>query len=214
MRLDSIEASFPAALPTAFPIRLVQTPSRAGSILKLIILLPASIALLTPFVLVGAQLVSNPAARAILSEQPQTGALLILALSFWGVLLGWPLKRIAGTVARLRTVSIFNGSVQVADSDVFGDDKWRAPITAFAGVAHNVRSSLSGVRHELVLVHREREKSILLAMAPRFSQSDIDALCRLLNTGEVSSKALYGFAGARTKPVAEVPQNEVLRAAA
>ncbi len=214
MRLDSIEASFPAALPTCFPIRLVQTPSRAGAVLKLIILLPASLALLTPFVLVGANLATNPAARAVIGEQPQTAVMLLIALAFWGVLLGWPVKRIAGAVARLRTISIFNGTVQVSDSDVFAEDKWREPVSAFAGVAHNVRSSLSGVRHELVLVHLDREKSVMLAMAPRFAQSDIDAMCRLLNVGEVPSKLLYGFSATSHSSVAQVPQADPMQAAA
>jgi hypothetical protein len=214
MRLDSIDQSFPALIPTSFPIRLAQTPSRLGSVLKLMILLPASIALLAPFVLVGAHLINNPATRAVLSEQPQTGVMLMIGLAFWVVLLGWPLHRLVGSVARLRTVSIFNGSVQVADSDVFGEDKWREPVAAFAGLAHNVRTTLSGVRHELVLVHGDREKSVMLAMAPRFAQSDIDALCRLLTVGEVSPKLLYGFKGDQSRAVAPLSQVEPLRVAA
>jgi hypothetical protein len=213
MRLASVETSYPAAVPSQFPIRLVQTPSTAGAILKLFILLPTSIALLTPFVLVAIQLATNPGSRMIVSEHPQTGILLALALACWAGLLAWPVKRLASTVARLRTVSIFNNSVQVADSNAFGQENWRQPVQAFAGIAHNIRTSLSGVRHELVLVHPDRHKSVLLAMAPSFSQSDVDAMCRLLNTREVSSKLLYGI---RLSPPTAVgiPQAVPLRSAA
>ena len=213
MRLASIETSFPKTLPSSFPVRLVQSPSSTTAILKLFVLLPASIALLTPFILVGIQLATTADARAVLFSHPQSGILLALALACWAVLLGLPIKSLVGSIARLRTVSIFNSSVQVSDSDVFGETKWRDSVQAFAGVAHNVRTSLSGVRHELVLVHRDPRKTVLLAMAPSFAQSDVDAICRLLNTLEVSPKLLHGMKG-EVAGVSSVPQADRLRQAA
>ena len=70
------------------------------------------------------------------------------------------------------------------------------PLASFAGVAHHVRASLSGTRHELILVHPDREKSVLLSLAAKVAQAEVDRVAALLGHKEISPGVLYRFTGA------------------
>jgi hypothetical protein len=58
-----------------------------------------------------------------------------------------------------------------------------------------VRASLSGARHELILVHPVWEKSILLSVAPRTSQNEVERVADLLGHKEIPPAELYRFKG-------------------
>ena len=60
----------------------------------------------------------------------------------------------------------------------------------FVGLAPFLRASLSGVRHELIMVHPDRERSVLVAMAPRLMQSDVDHAAAVLGLKEVAPQIL------------------------
>lgn len=64
-----------------------------------------------------------------------------------------------------------------------------------SGVTHHVRASLAGSRHELILVNPEREKSILLSVAPRTSQAEAERVAALLGPRQISPSELYRFKG-------------------
>jgi hypothetical protein len=56
-----------------------------------------------------------------------------------------------------------------------------------------VRASLSGTRHELILVHPEREKSVLLSLAAKMAQTEVDRVATLVCHKEIPASALYRF---------------------
>jgi hypothetical protein len=70
-----------------------------------------------------------------------------------------------------------------------------APLASYSGVTHRVRASLAGSRHELILVHHEREKSILLSVAPRTSQADVERVAALLGQRQIPPSERYRFNG-------------------
>jgi hypothetical protein len=193
MRLASVETIFPAGLPDQLPARSLQTTSQTASFLKLAVMLPSAIALLMPFLLVAERLANSEIFRATLNGRPGVAAQLVIGLAFWTLLFAWPLKRLAQSFARMRTVTLDADTIFVTDGGLFSQHSWQAPISDFTGIAHNIRTSLSGVRHELVLVHPSRELSVLLAIAPRITQPEIDRICALLLCPEVPSKELYNF---------------------
>lgn len=193
MRLASVETIFPAGQPDQLPIRNLQTTSQTASFLKLAVMLPSAIALLMPFLLVAERLANSESFRTALNARPGAAAQLVIGLAFWTLLFAWPLTRLAQSFARMRTVVIDAELVQVTDSGLMRLHIWQAPMADYTGVAHHIRTSLSGVRHELVLVHPCREMSVLLAIAPRFTQAETDYMCGLLQCPEVPSKALYNF---------------------
>lgn len=178
---------------TELPARRLQTTSQAASVLKLAVMLPSAIALLMPFLLVAQQLSDSEAFRSSLVARPVLAINVAIGLAFWTLLFAWPLKRLAQSIAAMRTIVIDAENVVVTDSGLIREHSWQAPLSDFKGIAHHIRTSLSCVRHELVLVHADRDRSVLLAIAPRFVQSEIDAMCALLLCPEVSSKTLYDF---------------------
>ncbi len=191
MHAALVERIAPAALPEALPIRMTQRASRASSSLMLAILLPGAIAFLYPFALIALHLAIDPAMRAAAIDSQSALPSILTGFAFWIVLFAWPMKRIVDALATSRSIAIEGAHATVTEETLLGTRSWQEPLEAFAGVAHNVRSSLSGYRHELLLVHPDGDKTLLMAVAERFSQADIDRLCAILRCAEISSREAY-----------------------
>jgi len=155
------------------------------------VLLPLGLAILLPFGLVLQHLALDPATRAVLAERPEAGLQLLLALAVLGSLLWWPLVRFAHSLTHGRSIAIDRGMVLVGERGLFGVERWSEPVANYAGVAHQVRTSLSGLRHELVLVHRDPERTVLLAVADRIPQGEVDRAASLLGLAEIPSREAY-----------------------
>ena len=61
----------------------------------------------------------------------------------------------------------------------------------FSGIAHHVRATLSGVRHELILVHPMRDRSVLLLAANAIGQSTIEQAAHLFRLPQVPAHPLH-----------------------
>lgn len=185
--------SVPSQLQTAsLPLSLEQSSSRSSPVVMIALLLPLGLALLFPFALVLQHLASDPAARAVLAERPVVAPQLLFALAVLGWLFWWPIACFfRSLVTRGRSITIDRGTVLVAERGLFGSERWSEPVANYAGLAHNVRTSVSGLRHELLLVHRDGERSVLLAVANRIHQCDIDHLANLLGLAEIPSREAY-----------------------
>jgi hypothetical protein len=70
--------------------------------------------------------------------------------------------------------------------------RWQAPVAQFAGVTHHIRATLSGARHEIILVHPSRDKDVLLAISARPPAQGVDHYAGLLGIGVVPASVLYG----------------------
>ncbi|PPD26205.1 MAG: hypothetical protein CTY20_14780 [Hyphomicrobium sp.] len=204
MGLLSFETVLPHAPMTALPVRLEQSSPRMVAALHLSMLVPVALALITPFFILALHLVEDQASRSLMAERPGTMLQLGLALVVWSVLLGWPVKRVITRLSLKRRVDIDTTAVTVTDRGLFADKTWTAPLQTFTGLAHHIRASMSGVRHELILVHPDAMRSVLIAVAPRFSQTDVDAVCALLDRPEVPSKVLYRLRADRRLPTAAI----------
>ncbi len=108
------------------------------------------------------------------------------------------MKRLIDGLARSRSVEIRDGQVTITQKRLFGAKTWTTPLADYAGVIHHVRASLSGLRHELILAHADRRNSILLAIADRFTQTEIDHVAALLGQREVPSASIYTLRVRRT----------------
>jgi hypothetical protein len=186
-----VESNIFADPPQQLPLKFVQKSAIAGPIIMLMILLPLAGALLAPFLLMAKGLVLDPGMRANLAAHPGTSAQLGLAFFFWCALFAWPIKRIVGQFGRSRSVEIEGGTVHVSDRSPLSTINWQLPISDYEGVAHRIRSSLSGVRHELVLEHSDERRSIVLAMQPRFAESEIAAVRKHFSASLSPARDLY-----------------------
>lgn len=180
-------------MPADLPFRLVQTCSHRAATAFLVVLIPAAMAFATAALLLILTAAFAPATRAAVEQHPALALEILAAIAFTTYLLWLPMRRLLGRLAIRRTVEIDATSVRVLEGGYFRSWAWSAPLGSFTGVAHHVRASLSGTRHELILVHPIREKSVLLSVANRTAQGEVDRVVALLGHKEIPPSELYRF---------------------
>lgn len=191
MRIAAIDSMTPS-MPdfTADRIRIEQLPARRTTGFLLAVLIAFAALLLSPFYLVATAALADQDLRAVVTTRPLAAVQIAAGLAFWLVLLGFPIYRLLDTLTRSRSIEIASGSVTVEDRAFGRSNVWSAPISSFLGLAPFLRASVAGVRHELILVHPNRERSLLVAMAPRLMQSEVDQVASTLGLKELAPQAL------------------------
>ena len=59
-------------------------------------------------------------------------------------------------------LKVFSDRVTIAERSLLGSHNYESPISAYVGVARRMRTTLSSVHHEVVLVHRDRRRNVVL----------------------------------------------------
>ncbi len=191
----------PASALEKLPILLEQSTSHASVVLKALLLMPALVAVAVPLALLGAHAMAEPASFTMLAEHPVVALQIGLGLMLWCALFVWPLRVVLARAGTARVVDITAGSVRVTDRGPLRSTSWAEPLGSYRGVAHCVRTSLSGVRHEMILVHPDPRRHVLLAAAPAMPQSLLTGTASLLNLPEIAARDLYATERSRTAPV-------------
>jgi hypothetical protein len=188
MRAAAFETILPNGPINSLPLELRQTPSRSSPLLMLTLALPAVIVVLAPFSMIAAHAALD---SSMLIERTATTVQLGLALVLWALVFVLPLAKCAQQLVKSRTISITHELVNVTDRGLFGNKTWVQPLSAYRGIAHHVRSSLSGTRHELLLIHPNPACSLLLRAADNIGQTEIDDLGNLLGCREIAPQVFY-----------------------
>lgn len=185
------ESSYAAAAPAfdSLPFTAEQVSSRTAAALLLLLLIPVLGLVIVPAGLV--LVLATEEVREAIGHHPIAAAILGAGLVAWVALFLVPAKRIIQRFGNRRRVTIARERVTVADDSLFGSRHWIAPLAEFRGVAHHVRATLSGVRHELILVHPNRDRSVLLHAADAIAQSTIDRATALFSLQQVPAHELY-----------------------
>jgi hypothetical protein len=186
---DRVEPPVPAELP----FRLTQTCSQRAATAFLVLVVPAALGGTVAALALVFQAMLAPDARAVVEQHPALSLEILSAIGFLIYLMALPTRRQLARLTTTRTVEIAHGRVAVTEGGYFSDWAWSAPLSSFTGVAHHVRASLSGTRHELILVHSERDKCVLLSVAPRTTQAEVDRVVTLLGHNEIPPSELYRF---------------------
>lgn len=170
------------------PLAVAQRSSRTSGLLLILLLTPALAALVaTLALLITFAAPVMDAARAHPVEALQVMAGLVI----WAAIFIVPAKRALGRFRAHRLIEIEADSVKVTDYGLFGARTAHMPMTEFAGVAHMVRATLSGVHHELILAHPDPSRSLLLHTAPLMSRATLESASRLLGLPEIPAGELY-----------------------
>lgn len=176
MRPAAVHYMLPAVPCYGEPLVLFkQKPDRKFVATVLIVLLLVFIILYSPFyMLVSAALADQGLFHETITERPRALIQIFLGFSVFLIFIGGPIYFLFDTLTRSRKVQIAQGRVTVTER-AFGFSKcWQASISEFIGVKQNMRAFISGVRHELILVHPLAERSIVLLMS--HNPKDIDAV--------------------------------------
>ncbi len=188
MRAADFETLHPNTPIRVLPITIIQTPSRTSPLFVLALALPAALTALTPVYLIAAHAAQN---TQVFVERPQTSLQIAFAFMMWSLVFGWPIFKRTRRMGSQRLIAMTATDATVIDSGLLGDKTWREPLSAYNGLAHHVRSSLSGTRHELLLIHPNPARSLLLCTAQKITQSEIEITKTLLGCREIAPQAFY-----------------------
>jgi len=192
MRVAIFDRVEPSTI-SRLPLRLVETCSRRAAAIMLVATIPVVIGLAISSFGLLIEAASAPTVRTIVAAHPVIGLEVLAGITVWLYLLALPLKRLARRLSIRRTVEIDDGTVRIIEQGYIRTRSWVAPLASFEGVAHHVRASLSGTRHELILVHPARGKSVLLSLASQLSQVEVERVATLLGHKEIPPSSLYRF---------------------
>lgn len=211
MQISAIDRIDPAVTFDRLPITIVQRPSLSSSIWLILLSVPAITALLVPFVLVANVALQHPYALSHVLAHPTALAQLGLACVVGALLVGLPLRRLVQRLRKGQRVSILDGKVEVEERGLFGNRVWQAPLASYAGVADHIRASLSGTRHEIILVHPDVDKDLLLHVSEKAGPIKAATAAALFQLPEIPAGDLYR----RRRPLRSVEEGgPVMQAAA
>lgn len=173
------------------PITLKQSNPKLQKLPGLMLMTALAALIVVPQIALAVYALTSSEIREALASQPMVTLELAIALAFWAGLVCWPLRNIFMALVCHRFVDIRDGEVNVVDETPFSENAWRMPLATYEGVALHLRSSLSGVRHEAVLVHPDRRRSVILKVAESIGEPEILALCGVLGLPRISANRLY-----------------------
>ena len=191
MRIANIERVEGPARPQALPLDIVHTSGRLGSATLLLTSVLSIAAVLMPAGMIAAHAAVEPNGMALIVDRPLTS---ILAATGLGLILGLlmiPLRAAIAGMKRNARVRIGDGPVDGEERGLLATTRWSVPLASFSGVAHHVRATLSGARHEVVLIHADRSRDILLALGHRQLEAGAHDYARLLGLPVLHPRELY-----------------------
>lgn len=153
--------------------------------------LAAMVGLLLPIAMIASGAASNPQVIDSLAQHPGSVVLLLTGIVIVVALLLVPLRAGIARLGGNARVEMAEGIVTVERQGLLGIERWHAPLAEFCGVTHHIRATLSGHRHEIVLLHPEPGKDVLLHLASRHPQEGAEHFARLLGLGELQPRELY-----------------------
>jgi hypothetical protein len=172
------------------PVTIERASSRASATVGALLLAPVVTVMVAP-----ASLLLASAAPVLPSalDNPMAAAQVTVGIAMWTGLFIVPVWRLLQRFGGRLSVHIEGGMVTVRERALARSSTRQMPLSAFAGIAHHVRSTLSGVRHELYLVHPKRGQSLLIHSADTISAATIDGLGALLGLPTIPAAGLYRF---------------------
>lgn len=204
MRIAQFDTSTPRFAEQPLPCRLEQRGSALAPAAVLLLLLPLALLILTPFAMLLAQIAAEPNTRLAFADRPAAAVQIALGITLVSMLIAWPVRSLLDRLGRRRIVEIDADHLTVIDIGLLSSSQWTAPLSEYFGVAHNVRTTNAGPRHELILVHPERRAHVLLALSDRISEADVATAAARLDLPIVPAHLLYSFdfSGRRAAAVA------------
>jgi hypothetical protein len=178
-------------------MRASQGPGAPAGAVHLALLTCLAAVVVAPQIGLAAYAIGSADIRGALSRHPVAAFELAVAMAFWIGLFFFPLRALYRRLTWRRDVEITHDDVSVQDYRTFGGGAWVAPLSSYKGVAHHVLTSLSGIRHQLVLIHPDPARSVLLMTSEQIGDADVVRMSRLLGVPRVPAAELYRLGGSR-----------------
>lgn len=172
---------------THLPFKLEQRSSRTSALLRLLLILPALVGVLVPLGIVAA----NAADVAQVAQaRPLAAVQLSLAAILWMALFGLPAFGLVRRFGSLRTVHVDEAFVAISETGPCLRRGSTRPLSDFVGICHVIRTSLSGTRHELLLVDARRRDHVVFHAADTIAAETIMSASANLGLPEIHAREL------------------------
>jgi hypothetical protein len=145
-------------------VRIVRARRAWSTALGLGAVLAMTLPLFGGMFLLTSEAMSKPEAVSRALAQPLTTVQIVLGMLMVSALLLVPARRLVAGIGRAGIVEIDGNVVQVAEKGLLSARKFSEPLDAYRGIAHRIRTSVSGIHHELVLVHRDARRDVVIAL--------------------------------------------------
>lgn len=173
------------------PVAFAERSSQSTLVLKALLLGPVSLLGAAPLVMIGIDTIAAPASASAATVSPIVAAQLLAALIVWTALFIIPLGKVCARLGRSRTVLIDRDIVQLTTRGLLSRRHDIIRLGSYRGLTHRVRTTLSGARHEIVLVHPRPEYSVLLAVGDRISDARVAQVAFTFGLPEISAKDMH-----------------------
>jgi len=134
--------------------------------------------------------VGEASGLSVLAERPLAAIQTAAGLSLITVMVAIPALRGVGRLWVRREVRLFGDAVEIARHTPMGIRRETVPLATYRGIAHCVRASLSGLVHEIVLVHSNSDHNVTLMATESVSEALLEECKVLFGLPEIPSSAI------------------------
>lgn len=171
----------------ALPIRITNSGRGFSAPFFVFVLLPAIFAMVVPFVTLGLLALGDAGARDEIAGRAVSLLMISLGLGVWVAMLGLPAWRYLKKLGWTQNVAITEDRhVFVDEAGLIRTRQWSCELDSFSGLKHRVRTDLSTSVHELVLVHEEPSRSVVVVSGAVISEDETELLAQILGLPVVS----------------------------
>lgn len=186
-----------AHLPLTLPLRHEQPASRVGAILLLGLLILIAATVAVPFGMLAA---TGPDLVGVAVGSPYAMAQIGFGALLWIALFAVPVAILARRKGTNSSVHVTASQVTVTETTAFGTRTRTLPLRDFDGLVHVVRTSVSGIRHELLLVAFASRTRIVVRVADRIDKETVEGASRLLGLPVIAARDAIDMSLARPTP--------------
>lgn len=168
------------ALPRAFDQLPLSVKTRASGASIVLFLSLAAPAMSLLALLVGALTALGSETLTVARQHPGAALQGMAGLALCTVLFVLPALRVVRSLLHRQSIRIDLDGVRVAERHFWRQRGWTAPLADFRGLSHVVRTTISGQRHELMLLPRRQGRPLLLLAGENIAEETVVGLATLL----------------------------------
>lgn len=163
------------------------SPRRSSLSLQMLMGVLGAAALLSAVLLaMTTAALSEPETLARAAERPLGAIRAIVGLVVLAALVLLPFQRLAERLSGPSLVGIDTEGVTIEALGLLGRTTRVLPLSSFLGIAPRLTTTLSGLRHQIVLVHRDGARDVVLADDIRADPAHIAAIAHRLQLPEIT----------------------------
>ncbi len=161
-------------------IRIERSRAKWTTAFGAVAALSMGLSLFGGMILVASQALSEPEALNLALARPMATLQIVAGLLLLATLILIPVRRLFASVGRTGLIEIDDRMVRVRETGLLAGRSFAEPLAAYEGAAHRIRTTLSGVQHEVILVHPDARRDVVIALeAARPSMTPTAMIARL-----------------------------------